>query len=58
MRFEPPEFCGVPDVGGNTADDGEENEGPLADFSAHAKTVIHFEWRNLSTSVSASDPVA
>lgn len=45
-------------MGGDTADDGEENEGPLADFSAHAKTVIHFEWRNLSTSVSASDPVA
>lgn len=30
----------------------------LADFSAHEKTMIQFEWKNSGTSVSESDHMA
>lgn len=54
MKFEPSEFCGVPNVGGGEILQmtGLKTRMSLANFSAHEKTMIQFEWKNSDTSVS------
>ena len=56
VKFDPSEFCEVPNVGGGKIlqRTGMKTRMSWADFSAHEKTMIEFEWKNSGTSVSES----